>query len=183
MKEKTRTDHRKIKLFAWGGVLAVVCYLCLIGIYTRLSSDPIIFFASVVIAVLAAFLCCIFLIKKGGGMFDHFTVAVIGMVYFMGIILLAVFGPTFIDRSISYHIAFYAADTGEVDVEDIRDKFSAEIFDKRIHDAVVSGALKTENDKLVPTWKAKCLAVILKPLGEITGSLDTYHVIMEGVGH
>ncbi|MDE6887363.1 MAG: hypothetical protein K2P45_01750, partial [Eubacterium sp.] len=71
-------------------------------------------------------------------MFDHFTVAVIGMVYFMGIILLAVFGPTFIDRSISYHIAFYAADTGEVDVEDIRDKFSAEIFDKRIHDAVVS---------------------------------------------
>lgn len=60
MKEKRKSS--KIRLFAWG-VLAIVCYICLIGIYTRLSSDPIIFFASVVIAVLVAFLCCLFLLK------------------------------------------------------------------------------------------------------------------------
>lgn len=176
MKEKTvKSDY------LLGGVLAIVCYICLLGIYTRLSSDPIIFFASVVIAVLVAFLCCLFLLKTGRGIFDHFTIAVIGMVYFMGVLLLAVFGPTFIDRSISYHIAFYAADMGEVDVVNIRDSFSSEIFDKRVHDAVVTGVIKEDHGKLVPTLKAKWISAVLKQLGEMTDSPDTYNEMKERI--
>lgn len=161
--------------------MAVICYLCFIGIYTRTVSDPIIFFASVIIAALVTLICCLFLCWKGKGLLDHFMVAMMGMVYFMGVVMLAVFGPTFIDRSISYHIAFYAADMGKVDIETIRDSFSDEIFDKRIHDAVAAGVIKEDNGELVPTIKAEMITAVLKPLGKLTGSLDTYDGMKEEV--
>lgn len=96
-------------------------------------------------------------------------------------VILAVFGPTFIDRSISYHIAFYASDMGEVNIRDIEDEFSSAIFDKRIHDAVETGFITQEGDIFRPTAKAKIMTAILKPIGEITGSLETYNQMKESV--
>lgn len=181
MKQCRSRELKKMLFFLWGGVMAAICYLCLTGIYVRVSADPIIFISSFVIAPVTVFGCCMLLMKKGEGLFDRFTITMIGLVYFMGIMLLAVFGPTFIDRSISYHIAFYASDMGEVDIEDIRDEFSAEIFDKRIHDAVETGVLKKEGGRFLPTWKARFVAAVLKPLGKLTGSLDTYNEMKEKV--
>lgn len=102
------------------------------------------------------------------------------IVYFMGIIILTVFGPTFIDRSISYHIAFYAVDEQMVDIDEIKYEFSEEIFNKRIHDAIETGFIVEGPDGYyMPTWKSKVVTVILKPIGELTGSLDTYKVLKE----
>lgn len=112
-------------------------------------------------------------------MFDYFTLSMVCLVYLMGIIILTVFGPTFIDRSISYHIAFYATDEQEVDIDEIREVFSEEIFDKRIHDAVETGFIEEKEGIFMPTWKAKFMTFILKPIGEITGSLETYEELRE----
>lgn len=98
----------------------------------------------------------------------------------MGIIILTTYGPTFIDRSISYHIAFYAVDEQIVDVDEIRQEFSEEIFNKRIHDAVETGFIKVgEDGHYVPTWKAEIVTGVLKPIGRMTGSLDTYEELKE----
>lgn len=98
------------------------------------------------------------------------------------ILIFAVFGPVFIDRSISYHIAFYAAEEGTVNIDDIKDEFSNEIFRKRIDDAQVAGVIKLQDDgTFKPTIKAKIIKGILYPIGEITNSLDTYKLMKSEV--
>ena len=153
-------------------------YLILIGIYTRISADPIIFFASLLIAVLV--ITIVGFILWHSKLFDKFTLSMISLVYFMGIIILTVFGPTFIDRSISYHIAFYAVDEQRVNIDEIRQEFSEEIFDKRIHDAIETGFIEENEDGYyTPTLKAKIMTAILKPIGELTGSIGTYESLRE----
>lgn len=173
---------KKILLFILGGVLAVSLYLFGIGIYTRVSLNPIIFFASLIIAVVVVLIICLVIDKITKKLFDGFTIFVIGVVYYLGIVIIAVFGPTFIDRSISYHIAFYAAEEEIVYVEDIEEEFSTDIFDKRIHDAVTTGFLTMNEDgSMSPTFKAKAIYYILKPLGNLTGSMDTYYNMREEI--
>lgn len=98
----------------------------------------------------------------------------------MGLVVLTTYGPTFIDRSISYHIAFYATDEEKVDIDEMREEFSEKIFDKRIHDAVETGFIEKGTDGYyTPTWKAKVMTSILKPIGKATGSLQTYEELRE----
>lgn len=174
-------ECKKVVFFLWGGVLAIVSYICLVSLYVRIAADPIIFTASIAIAIITVLGCCVLLWKAGRGLFDSFSIGMAGLVYFMGILLLAVFGPTFIDRSISYHIAFYASDIGEVSPQEIKEVFSTEIFEKRMHDAVETGVLKKEGHAFVPTWKAKFVTAVCKPLGEVTGSLETYNEMKDKV--
>lgn len=162
------------------GGLDVVLYLIAIGIYTRVSNDPIIFFASIVIAAVITVIICLLLYKFLKGKWDAFTTTIVGFVYFLGIIIIAVFGPTFIDRSISYHIAFYAVEEQHMDVDEMREVFSEEIFDKRIHDAVTTGFVtENEDGTLSPTGKSKLVYYILKPIGILTDSFDTYENMKE----
>lgn len=168
---------QKIGTFILGGGICAGLYFLLIGIYTRISADPIIFFASLFIAVIVIVVSGIILWKTG--LFDPFTLSMVSLVYLMGILMLTVFGPTFIDRSISYHIAFYAVDEQKVDIDEMRQAFSQEIFDKRIHDAVETGFIVEKEGFYAPTWKAKLMTFFLKPIGEMTGSLDTYKELKE----
>lgn len=169
---------RKIVIFIRGGVLSILLYLVLIGVYTRCSEDPIIFFASLVIAMVVIGING-FLLRRSG-LFDSFTLCMICFVYFMGLVVLTTYGPTFIDRSISYHIAFYATDEEKVDIDEMREEFSEKIFDKRIHDAVETGFIEKGTDGYyTPTWKAKVMTSILKPIGKATGSLQTYEELRE----
>ena len=133
---------KKLIYFVIGGVISVILFFLGIGIYTRISSNPIIFFASLVIGIISTVLSCFIIQKFSKKLFEKFTLFVIAIVYYLGIIILSVFGPTFIDRSISYHIAFYAAEKGEFYIQNIEKEFSKDIFDKRIHDAVSTGFLK-----------------------------------------
>lgn len=168
-----KENKRKLWIFIRGGGISIILYFLFIGIYTRLSADPIIFFASLFIAVIIIAINGIILWKTK--LFDSFTLSMICLVYLMGIIILTTYGPTFIDRSISYHIAFYAADEETVDIDEIRQEFSEEIFNKRIHDAVETGFIEAGADGYyVPTWKARFMTSVLKPIGRITGSLSTY---------
>lgn len=171
-------NKRKVFAFIRGGVLSILFYFILIGIYTRCSDDPIIFFASLLIAVIAIMINGFLLWRSG--LFDFFTLSMICLVYLMGLIVLTTYGPTFIDRSISYHIAFYATDEEKIDIDEMRESFSKDIFDKRIHDAVETGFIEEGTDGYyTPTWKAKVMTGILKPIGKITGSLQTYEELKE----
>lgn len=177
MKVKNQSN---VLLFLLGGVLDVAAYLCAIGIYTRVSKDPIIFFASIVIAIVTTIIICTVLYKFIRVNWDIFTTSMVGIVYFLGIMIIAIFGPTFIDRSISYHIAFYAVEEKNVNVEEMRKVFSEEIFEKRIHDAVATGFVNENQDKsLSPTIKAKIMYHVLEPIGELTDSLGTYESMKE----
>lgn len=173
---------KKLIYFVIGGVSSVILFFLGIGIYTRISSNPIIFFASLVLGIISTVLSCFIIQKFSKKLFEKFTLFVIAIVYYLGIIILSVFGPTFIDRSISYHIAFYAAEKGEFYIQNIEKEFSKDIFDKRIHDAVSTGFLKqNKNGSVSPTIKSKIMYVILKPIGELTNSMDTYYEMKKKV--
>lgn len=175
-----KDNKRKIFVFIRGGLISILLYFVLIGIYTRCSDDPIIFFASLFIAVIVIIING-FLLRRSG-LFDAFTLSMICLVYFMGLIVLTTYGPTFIDRSISYHIAFYAADEEKIDIDEMRESFSEEIFDKRIHDAVETGFIEEGTDGYyTPTWKSKVITGLLKPIGRMTGSLHTYEELREAL--
>ena len=179
-KRGAKNEQRQDVMVCFRGGVDIVLYLILIGIYTRICKDPIIFFASIVIAVISTVAICLVLFKKLKGKWDAFTTVMVGFVYFLGIIIIAVFGPTFIDRSISYHIAFYAVEQQNIDVDEMRDVFSEEIFDKRIHDAITTGFVtENEDGTLSPTGKARLMYGILYPIGKLTDSLGTYEDMKE----
>lgn len=166
---------RKTGLFLLGVIVCLLLYLMAIRVYVNISKDPIIFMASVVMAV--AIPCLVWFAgwKFWKRYFDINHVFFMYVSAVMATVLVSVFGPVFIDRSISYHIAFYAAEQGEVDIEDIRDEFSVEIFNKRIHDAQAVGVIEMREDNtFVPTVKAKILWWFLGGMGKWSGTMDTY---------
>lgn len=90
-----------------------------------------------------------------------------------------IFGPVFLDRSISYHLVFYAVKNGKLVPEDFERRFSGYVFSKRVEDAVSVGLLKSgrgggAGEEFHPTDKAKRFDCIFQALGRITGSLDNY---------
>jgi hypothetical protein len=167
---------KKIKFLLIGGGGTILLFIIGISIYTRIFSKPIIFFASLFIGIISVILNCFFIQKFSKNLFETFTLFIIGLVYYLGLILLSIFGPTFIDRSISYHIAFYAVEKKSFYVSDIEREFSKEIFDKRVHEAITTGFLKqNKNGSVSSTIKSKIMYVVLKPIGEITNSMVTYN--------
>lgn len=163
---------------------AVIFYITTLGLYTRLSHDPIVFFASLFMAAVISALAGVLLwaLGKKRALFDGFAVTLMSMVYFLGLVLFITFGPVFIDRSISYHLAFYATENEKIFVDDIRDEFSKEIFEKRIHDAIATGFLKANEDgSCSPSGKAKIMTVLLLPLGKLTGTLKTYETMKKEI--
>lgn len=171
---------KKIRWLILGGIFTIILYLIGIGTYTRLSSDPIIFFASLFIGIIAVSIVCVASAIKAREYLDKFTVFLGGMIWYLGIIIFSIFGPTFIDRSISYHIAFYAVEENNIYVEDIEETLSNEVVEKRIHDALATGVLTINTDgSISPTLKAKLIYYTLKPIGELTNSMDTYNNMKE----
>lgn len=175
-------DKISKKLIVFIGIIiaSIVGYLICISIYTRLTKYPI-FFGSCLIALVVP-MVLIIILKKCLNIYEKFTIFPIYISCVSVILIFAVFGPVFIDRSISYHIAFYAAEEGKVNIEDIKDEFSNEIFRKRIDDAQVAGVITLQDDgTFKPTIKAKIIRGILYPIGEITNSLDTYKLMKSEV--
>lgn len=163
-------------IFCVGGLVCLAAYCILISLYNRLSKDPIIFFASLIISLFVTIGVCFAIFRLTKKSFCGALLFLLGLSYFLALILVSVFGPTFIDRSISYHIAFYAAEEGVVKPEELQETFSNDIFNKRIHDALVSDILKEDEDgSLIPTTKCKLLYCIMRPIGELTNSMGNYY--------
>ncbi|MGN0740811.1 MAG: hypothetical protein ACI4LX_11640 [Treponema sp.] len=154
----------------------------MLSVYTRISDDPIIFFVSIgfaaVISVTAGVL--LFFNGKKKNLFTGFEAFLSSLTCFFALVVFITFGPVFIDRSISYHLAFYASEQKRIYIDDIREEFSSEIFEKRIHDAIETGFLKDNGDgSFSPSPKAEFMTMTLLPLGKLTGSLGTYENMKE----
>ena len=182
MKVMIKFFLKRTVLFVIGVIICLILYLFGIRIYVNLSDDPIIFVASIVLAVLLPAVVYSVGYKFWKKAFDGYHIFLMYVSTVMLTVFLAVFGPVFIDRSISYHIAFYAAEQGEVNINEIRDEFSVEIFDKRIHDAQAVGAIEMKDDEnFVPTAKAKFIWWFLGGMGKWSNTLGTYEEMKEKV--
>ena len=60
----------------YGGI-SILLYFAFIGKYTRLSNDPIIFFASLIIGIVV--IAIVVLILWRSRLFDYFTLLMIGL--------------------------------------------------------------------------------------------------------
>lgn len=133
-----------------------------------------IFFVSTVLSALIP-IGMVYFVKKYSfikSSFENFLVAVIG---FFVLFTFSVFGPVFIDRSISYHLVFYAVENGAIQEDVFQKQFADSVFQKRIHDAQMAKFLeKTPEGTYVPTKKAFIFSGIMKLIGKLSGSMDNY---------
>lgn len=96
----------------------------------------------------------------------------------MTILFFAIFGPVFIDRSVSYHIAFLAVEEKSINPNKDFRNFSDVILQKRIKDAQTAGIILKKADGIyVPTRKAYFLYNLLVPIGTATDTLEEYKKI------
>lgn len=168
----------KVMIFVGQVIAALVLYLFSIFLYTNISAEPIIFFASGYLALLLAAVTggLIFIFFRKA--FDRFTIVLMSLCCALIIILFAIFGPVFIDRSISYHIVFYATEHGNIKADQLENTFSRATFDKRIKEAQAAGFIvPDDNGRFIPTPKAKLFSAIMKSLGKLSHTLENYQAM------
>ena len=151
----------------------VVSYLILMRCESYLFGLSIFFVSTILSAMIPAGMFYFFkkysFIKSS---FENFLVAVIG---FFVLFTFSVFGPVFIDRSISYHLVFYAVENGAIQENVFQKQFADSVFQKRILDAQMAKFLeKTPEGTYVPTKKAFIFSGIMKLIGKLSGTMDNY---------
>ena len=166
-------------------VFCLLLYLLVLGIYARLADNILFFPVSCFLAVIIPLMVYIIFRRY----WNKYIFAVARPLLLLNstliIIVFAVFGPTFIDRSISYHLAFLAVERGYLDKAELETSgYTKAVFEKRYQDAQITGFITpvdNEVDIYVPTKKAKILYAILKPLGEATSSLNEYKSLLHEI--
>lgn len=161
--------------FSFFLIINLLLYIVLIGVYARLSDAPMFFPASCVLAIALPLFDFLFLKKIIKENFDGFMIFLMSFCVSLSIIVFAVFAPTFFDRSISYHMAFYATEAGSLKKSEIETIYAKRIFEKRFSDAERSGFITSDDgENFYPTTKAKIFTAISLCLGKATNSLQEY---------
>lgn len=116
-------------------------------------------------------------VQKGG--MDVLASRLLFCLYAAVIFVAGVFGPVFIDRSISYHMAFFAAEHGELAKSPMERYYAREIFEKRFREAQTARFLDAGQgeDMYFPTTTARIFTAVMRPIGELTGSLGEYEAM------
>lgn len=92
--------------------------------------------------------------------------------------IFSVFGPVFIDRSISYHMIMAAYDEKSISTSDF-EKISDGIYVKRLDELVNLGLLHNNNDRYYPTNVGQYFAIFNKFIGQITGTDAEYKKMID----
>jgi hypothetical protein len=92
--------------------------------------------------------------------------------------IFSVFGPIFIDRSISYHMVMAAYDRKSISTSDF-EKISDGIYIKRLDELVNLGLLHNNYDQFYPTNIGQYFAIFNKFIGQITGTDTEYKKMIE----
>ncbi len=152
-------------------------YICFIGIYARLSEHPILFPASCFFSCVISLSTYLIFRKKLQEEIDILAQHLLVFCSILMLVIFSIFGPVFIDRSISYHLAFIAVEQGEINKYKLdQTGYTEAVFNKRYADAKATGFIeRTSHDGVyIPTFKAKLIYSIMMPLGKITGTLREY---------
>ncbi len=162
--------RKKFLVCILGWLISFIIYIILLVCFSFL--DNVLFFRACLISVIAGIFSVIIWLKFKG---DHFEAILNYITCVLLLILFTIIGPTFIDRSVSYHMIFYAVDNGSINVSDMKDIYLDDMFQKRINDELKSGMIYKEDDNTYkPTLKAKLATYILKPIGTITNTTKEY---------
>ena len=87
----------------------------------------------------------------------------------------AIFGPIFIDRSVSYHLVMLVADNSKVQQKKIKEVMYGQMFQKRLFELTKANLIQLNEDGyLTPTSKGLVMNNALNWLGVITGTLGEY---------
>lgn len=153
--------------FAYGLSISLLLYF-----WSPLQS--LFFTSTVVIALLtlAVFAVTQVYLKQ---YYSTFTAALAVCCIGLGLFVFSVFGPVFIDRSLSYHLVMFASENGEVRVSRMEQRTAQGFYRKRFREASAAGLLaRVSDDVYRPTLKAKLVSTTLLWLGQSTHSLDEY---------
>lgn len=87
----------------------------------------------------------------------------------------AIFGPIFIDRSISYHLVMLAADNNKVEQKKIKEVMYEQMFQKRLSELSNANLIQLNEDgSIAPTSRGLVMTNTLIWLGLITNTLGEY---------
>jgi len=165
---KKKYFHALIICFA-----SIVIYCLLLGLYA-------IFQVGTVFQESIAAIATIALILGIGAIFGMQRFAVFEKIITIGLALsltfnFAIFGPIFIDRSISYHLVMLAADNNKVEQKKIKEVMYEQMFQKRLSELSNANLIQLNEDgSISPTPKGVIMTNALIWLGLITGTLDEY---------
>ena len=131
------------------------------------------------IIIFFQFILTIYILHKFySSIFDFFSAFLSTLSIASILVVFAVFGPIFIDRSISYHIILLASNNGSININKIEELTSRWVYKKRIEDALNLGLLeKVSDEEYKPTKKAIGMSESLIFIGKITNSLHSYSEI------
>ncbi|HIF35520.1 MAG TPA: hypothetical protein EYQ71_02460 [Candidatus Thioglobus sp.] len=112
--------------------------------------------------------------------FDPFTTLVNATCIALVCLVFSVFSHVFIDRSISYHIAFYASQNKSINFKEFQAKTATFMYQKREKDAVSAGfIIKNPDGSYSPTLKATIFTTLMVFYGNLTNSLGDYNLLKD----
>lgn len=167
---------KKSGAFLISFIITFIVYLMLVRMLTSLFPQKILFFGACLISIITSLLTIILCQLFSKNSYDTFNAVLLYLVSALLLIVFTIMGPAFIDRSISYHIVFYATEKNNIKIEEMEDVFAHEIFEKRINDELKAGMIESlPNGTYCATTKAKVISFVLLLLGKVTGTLGTYN--------
>ena len=102
-----------------------------------------------------------------------FTIAQFLLIY-------SIFGPIFVDRSVSYHIVEISEDANGISFQEIK-RSSDRMIKKRLDEMVNLGLIKEIDGKYFPTKKGKVFNFLVKKIEQLSGYDNEYYVFKQSV--
>lgn len=152
---------------------SIVIYCLLLNLYTR-------FLVGTVFQESIAAIATIALILGIGAFFGMQKFRVFEKIIIIGLALsttfnFAIFGPIFIDRSVSYHLVMLAAENNQVEQKKITEVIYEQMFQKRLAELSNADLIQLNEDGYIsPTSKGVVMTNALIWLGLITSTLGEY---------
>lgn len=156
-------------------VVSIIIYIIFLNVISLIYPNNIIFIYSCIFILCYSILFSFAVYFYSKDLFLTLSLSGnIGLLLF----IFATFGPVFIDRSISYHIAFIASEEGEISLTQLEKAWSKDIIQKRLFEGCQSGMLQYDrNDIYLPTTKSKIYTKIMLFIGKITQSIQNYQFL------
>lgn len=102
-----------------------------------------------------------------------FTIAQFLLIY-------SIFGPIFVDRSVSYHIVEISEDANGISFQEIK-RSSDRMIKKRLEEMVNLGLVVEVDGRYFPTKKGKVFNFFVKRIEKLSGYENEYYVFKQSV--
>ncbi len=174
---------KQLAFFLLGGGASLILFLVLVALINRVINFPIFITSMALSVVVPLVIIFIHYFCSKFKIYDKMHFILLYFAYLFLLILFAIFGPVFIERSLSYYLVMY---TSELDnqgkhatVEDITRIFSNERNTSlRIEQIQKSNFISVDkNGAITPNKFVKFISYVIYYIGIITNTLGEYNDI------